>query len=161
MSLVMPATNEAATEIAGFESLRLSVYLDARGVPTIGFGTTHYLDGTAVRLGDPEITRDQAMTLLIHYVDECAFSLWHVVQRQPSTNQWAAMLSLAYNEGWPVISTSTLLRLFNQGNIAGAANEFPKWDKLHHDGELVVCDGLLERRMKERVLFLTPDGQPA
>lgn len=39
-------------------------------------------------------------------------------------------------------------------DIAGAANQLLRWDKAHVDGELVVVQGLINRRRAERMLFL-------
>jgi lysozyme len=43
-----------------FEGLFLQPYLCPAGVPSIGYGTTHYADGRAVTLKDPAITKAQA-----------------------------------------------------------------------------------------------------
>jgi lysozyme len=43
-----------------FEGLYLRPYLCPAGVPTIGVGSTRYLDGRAVSLADPPITREHA-----------------------------------------------------------------------------------------------------
>ncbi len=43
-----------------------------------------------------------------------------------------------------------MLKLLNAGDYSGAANEFPKWD--HING--VISQGLLNRRLRERALFL-------
>ena len=42
--------------IRAFEGFRAEPYLDAVGVPTIGYGSTYYPDGQRVRLTDPPIS---------------------------------------------------------------------------------------------------------
>ena len=42
-------------------------------------------------------------------------------------------------------------------NANAAADAFLLWDKTHIDGQLVTVKGLLNRRRKERALYLTPD----
>lgn len=60
-----------------------------------------------------------------------------------------ALTSLAYNFGGGSLERSTLLKLLNEGDYKGAADQFPLWD--HAAGK--VSDGLLKRREAERVLF--------
>ncbi|HEX3672669.1 MAG TPA: glycoside hydrolase family protein [Rhizomicrobium sp.] len=73
-------------------------------------------------------------------------------------HQAAAMLSLAYNIGTGAFQGSTVLRKFNAGDIAAAADAFLMWDKGTVNGQKTVIPGLLNRRTQERTLFLTADG---
>jgi lysozyme len=77
--------------------------------------------------------------------------------RPPSVNQAASLLSLAYNIGAGAVLTSLLLAKFNRGDIAGAAAEFPRWDKARIGGVLHPLPGLGARRRREQALFLAPD----
>lgn len=76
--------------------------------------------------------------------------------RMPVTQTEAdALTSWAMNVGTDRACKSTLVRLLNQGDYVGAANEFPKW-KLAAGRPL---PGLPRRRRCERELFLTdPTG---
>ena len=56
------------TLIKKYEGFSSKPYLCPAGVPTIGYGTTHYSDGTPVTLKDKPITRETADALLLHYV---------------------------------------------------------------------------------------------
>jgi lysozyme len=79
--------------------------------------------------------------------------------------QLAALVSIIYNvgpgekgirDGIITLASgrpSTLLARLNVGDYAGAAAQFPLWDK--SCGR--VCVGLVTRRQKERTLFLTGD----
>jgi len=60
-------SEEALGFIAEHEGLRLKAYLCPANVPTIGFGTTRYPNGSRIKLGD-EITKDDAYKLLKHDV---------------------------------------------------------------------------------------------
>lgn len=144
--------------IAGFESFRASPYLCPAGKWTIGYGTTHYPDGRAVAQSDTKIGRDIAMEYLRATLSRTDTALRPLLKRAPTENQYAAMLSLAYNIGLGGFECSTLLVKFNAGDIAGAADEFLKWDKAHIGGKPVVLPGLANRRKAERKLFLG-DGQ--
>jgi lysozyme len=156
--MIEPPLDEAADKVSGFEGFSARPYLNGGGVPTIGLGTTHYPSGLAVTLNDAAISMPRAVIYLQYALHSTADRLWPVFARQPTLNEWSAVLSLAYNEGAHAIAKSTLLRLFNAGNITGAAAQFPVWDKLFVDGHLVACQGLLNRRIAERALFLTPDA---
>ena len=48
-----------------FEGFISEPYNCPAGVPTIGYGTTYYLDGTRVTLQDKPITQSQAELILI------------------------------------------------------------------------------------------------
>jgi lysozyme len=67
-------------------------------------------------------------------------------------NQFAALVSFAYNCGVQNLKGSTLLRLHNLGDYAGAVQQFGKW--VHADGE--VLDGLVKRRAAEARLYAAP-----
>ncbi len=60
-----------------------------------------------------------------------------------------ACTSLAYNIGLANFEHSTLLRKINAGDRAGAAAEFPKWNKAAGK----VMKGLVNRRAAERAVF--------
>jgi len=63
----------------------------------------------------------------------------------------AALVDFTFNVGSKNLQTSTLLKLLNAGDYAGAANEFPKWNLAAGK----VMPGLVTRRARERRLFLT------
>jgi lysozyme len=67
-------------------------------------------------------------------------------------NQYAAIVSFAFNLGVGNLKQSTLLKKLNAGDFAGAANEFAKWNKA---GGKVLA-GLTRRRAAEAELFRRP-----
>src|ERR1019366_1286736 len=142
--------------IESFEGLKLLPYLDSAGIPTIGYGTILYPSGRRVTMSDPTITQAQALDYLESQVNQKTATINHLVQVSISQNQFDALASFAYNEGVNALQTSTLLRLLNSGDTAGAADQFLVWDKERVDGQLVESDGLLHRRQMERALFLKP-----
>jgi lysozyme len=155
----MPSIIPAISLVKGFEGFRAAPYLDSAGVPTIGFGSTHYPDGHAVTMRDAPITETEALAFLGHGLWNTAATLWQYVKTQPTTNQWSALCSIAYNVGVHTIANSTLLRCFNQCLPTEAAAHFVDWDKAAVDGRLVIIQGLLNRRLAEQRLFLTPDTE--
>jgi lysozyme len=150
----VPDMTLAASKIAAFEGFRAEPYRDSVGVPTIGYGTTRYPNGARVSMTDGPVSEIMAQAYLEHDMTDAAKHLAAALARQPGANQWAAMLSLAYNVGYPAIVNSTLVRKFNAGDVLGAAEQFEAWDKGHVDGQLVVIQGLLNRRRAERALFM-------
>lgn len=150
-----PDLSLAAKKISGFEGFKPRPYLDTGAVPTIGFGTTRYPNGSAVTLDDREITPTWALTLLEHDLATASILLWRALKVNPNINQWAAMLSLAYNIGSTAIANSTLVKLFNKSDFEGAAEQFLRWDHGMENGKLVEIQGLKNRRIAERALFLS------
>lgn len=134
-----------------FEGLQLKAYRDLAGIWTIGYGHTG-----GVREGDV-ISIEQATALLKTdlYLFEAAMPLGN-------ENRRAAMTCLAYNIGLGSavretgFRSSSVLQFHVKGMFAEAADAFLRWDKAHVDGQLVVVNGLLRRRMAERELYLRP-----
>lgn len=132
--------------IKSCEGLRLKAYKDVVGVQTIGFGHT----GADVYAGQL-ISNQEAERLLLK--DTASFQAGvnaSVTWVGLTDNQFAACVSLAYNVGLANFRSSTLLKKLNAGQVAEAAEEFDKWNKA--GGK--VIEGLTNRRLKERALFL-------
>ncbi|MEO0537654.1 MAG: lysozyme [Cyanobacteria bacterium P01_A01_bin.123] len=141
-------TNAAGIRlIKSFEGLRLKAYQDAVGIWTIGYGTT-----SGVRPG-MVITEAEAERLLRRDVDKFERAVSSLVKVSINDNQFAALVSFSYNVGSSALGDSTLLRLLNQGNYQGAADQFPRWNRA---GSRVLA-GLTRRRNAERALFLGQD----
>lgn len=65
-------------------------------------------------------------------------------------HQFDALVDFTFNVGCGNFRGSTLLKKLNQGDVSGAANEFPKWQ---YAGGKVLA-GLVRRRAAEKALFL-------
>ena len=148
-----PAWVEPAIKIIKeFEGCRLEAYKDAAGVPTIGYGTTRYLDAP-VRMSD-KISQAMAEDLLANDVEHLfgpgVLSLLPMAAKW-KPNQVAAMVSFAYNLGLGSLETSTLRSrlLAGQDACTVVREELPKWV---HAGEAVL-PGLERRRKAEIELF--------
>lgn len=136
--------------IKEFEGLRLEAYKDAVGVWTIGYGST----GDHVKPG-MDITEEQAEILLLGDLDRFERAV-SVMAPVATDNQFAAMVSLAFNvgEGEGGFKTSTLRRKHNEGDHEGAANEFARWNKA--GGK--ILGGLTRRRAAEAALYRRADN---
>ncbi len=157
--LTMPSLAEAAKLVAQFEGFRAKPYYDSANIPTIAFGCIAYPDGTRVTMQDKPVTETEALAFLEHDLTTTAKGLWKFIERQPSLHQWSALVSLAFNVGVTAVSRSTVLRLFNAGQLLNAASRFIDWDKARIDGQLVEIQGLKNRRIAESQLFLTNDNE--
>jgi lysozyme len=141
--------------IKQFEGCRLTSYLDDCGVPTIGFGTIVYQNGDKVQLGQT-ITQEQADSELYYQVGLKAAEITPMVSANLNQNQQDSVISFCYNVGTGAFHGSTLRRLINANpqdpNITAA---FEVWDKGHVNGQLVVIEGLLNRRKAEAALYFS------
>lgn len=139
-----------------FEQCRLVAYPDPGskdGKPwTIGWGHT-----------GPEVVKGlvwtQAQADAAFVVDIARFE--RVVIREvivPLTQgQFDALVLFAYNVGSAAFTQSTLLRLLNARDYAGAQAQFKRWNK--NDGK--VMRGLIRRRAAEECLFAGMGGADA
>lgn len=144
----MQISQEGIDLIKEFEGCYLEQYYCPRGVSTIGIGTTR-IDGQPVPEG-LVITEAQAEDYLhrdLSYFERAVEKLVTIPLEQC---QFDALVSWCYNLGEGNLEKSTLLRKLNQGDIQGAAAEFPKWNR--SGGK--VLDGLTRRRLAEQALFL-------
>lgn len=161
----MRTNKEGLAIIKEFEGFRAKPYLCPAGVPTIGYGTTRYPNGRRVDMADPEITEKEALLYLTASVERVEGDLRPLIRVPVTSNQWSALVSLAYNIGVGArdgkkgdLADSTLLDHLNAGNFAAAAEQFLKWNKARVRGVLQALAGLTRRRGIERALFLKPDG---
>lgn len=94
------------------ESIRLKSYLDGGGVWTIGIGSTFYRDGRKVKQGD-EITRDEAFALAEFTANRFALQVADVVHTKVTKDQFIALVSVAFNCGFPRFKNSLILKQVN------------------------------------------------
>lgn len=135
------------------EGLRNYAYKDPVGIPTICFGTT-----TGVKLGDYRTTAE-CKVLITEDMQKAVDAVERCGPPSMSVNQMAAFADLVYNVGpTPVCNTtkSTLARKLKSGDVIGACNELPKWDKARVGGVLIALPGLTKRRAMEKDLCLSP-----
>lgn len=138
--------NQIATAfIKAHEGCKLKAYQDSAGVWTCGYGAT----GPDIHAGTTW-TQEQAVARLESDLAQFAAAVKRCVKVPLSDRQEAALISFAFNLGEASLKQSTLLTLLNQGDILGAAKEFPRWD--HAGGH--ELKGLLIRRFDEASLFL-------
>ena len=130
--------------IKQFEGCRLKPYLCPAGVWTCGWGSTGQ-DVIPGRTWTQEYA-DRRMEADAEKFAKGTLSLCS----QLAGKDLCAIADFAYNLGVKALEGSTLLKKLNAGDFAGAAAEFPKWNKA--GGK--VLPGLVKRREAERTLFL-------
>jgi lysozyme len=138
----------ACALIRRFEGLRLTAYPDpaSGGDPwTVGYGAT----GPEIRPGTVW-TREQAEADLAARVAVLCREVRALVKVPLPDASTAALVSFAYNVGVGALAGSRLLSRLNAGDTAGAANQFPRWNKAAGR----VNPGLVKRRAEERKAFL-------
>ncbi len=135
--------NQAGIDlICKSEQCRLKAYLCPAGIWTIGWGDTEGVTAGMV------ITQAEADSRLQKRLKEFCDGV-NKMAPKATDDQFAALVSLAYNIGLDALKKSTLLRKFLAGDLTGAAAEFDKWNKA--GGK--VLPGLVIRRAAERHLF--------
>ena len=136
--------------IKSMEGFRRYPYRCPAGVPTIGYGSTRYANGSAVKLSDKPISEAEATALLAVTLGLYEDAVTHSVKRQLDQNQFDAMVSLCYNIGPGNFRGSSVARLHKNGQYTAAATAFLLWNKA--GGK--ILQGLVKRRKAERNLYL-------
>jgi len=132
------------THVGGFEGLRTVAYSDPVGIPTICFGETRN-----VHLGDHK-TVAQCDAMLASRLVEFEAGMAACLKVNEPDPTYAAFLSFSYNVGTGAFCSSTLLKKANAGDLQGACDELPKWNRAAG----IPLPGLTARRAEERALCL-------
>jgi lysozyme len=141
-------------ELASYECLCLSKYLDSGGVPTIGIGSTvSDIKDLPLWSYDKEITMEEAVEIykkgLVKYVAAVNRALTKLSIPQ---TLFDALVSICYNIGTQGMATSTFMKRVNAGeSLDRIVEAMARWNK--DNG--VVVKGLINRRAKEARLILT------
>ena len=154
----MKASDAALRLIKQYEGFVAKAYYCPAGILTIGYGHT----GTDVLPG-MRVTQDQANDLLQKDVAKFEAIVTKAVTREITQGQFDALVSFCFNvgpgktgakDGLVTLKNgnpSSLLRLTNLGDKAGASAEFAKWTKANG----IQLAGLVARREAERKLYLS------
>ncbi|MEZ2132682.1 MULTISPECIES: lysozyme [unclassified Sinorhizobium] len=140
----------AVALVGGFEGLRTVAYRDPVGIPTVCFGETR-----GVKMGDKytvQQCKDMLGARLIEFETDMRSCL-----SQPDKipdKPYIAFLSFTYNLGKANFCGSTMVRKINAGDLKGACNELPKWNKATLAGVRIVLPGLTKRRAEEQRICL-------
>jgi len=120
---------------------------------TIGYGSTHYCDGTKVTMADPAITEEVGRATLLCYLNaHCLPCCLQHVTSGINQNQLDALGDFIYNLGCGNFTSSTLLKKINADpSDTSITDEFLKWDRAAGK----EMEGLKARRQKEADLYFS------
>lgn len=148
----MKISQQGIDLIKQFEGFRAKPYLCSAKVPTIGYGSTRYADGTPVSLRDPAISEAEALELFASTLTTYEKAVTKAVKIPLEQYEFDALVSLCYNIGVGNFTSSTLLKLLNEGEVKSkVAEQFLRWNRA--GGK--VIKGLVHRREAEKSLFLS------
>lgn len=142
-----PINTAGVALLKEFEGWAGEAYQCPAGVWTIGYGFTE-----GVKPGDT-MTREEGDRRLAAELEHFADGVLALLTREATSNQFAALVVLAFNIGLAGFARSTVLRLHSAGDIEGAARAFGMWNKA--GGK--VLRGLVRRRAAESALYLKPE----
>lgn len=136
--------------IKHWEGFEPEVYLDAAGLPTIGYG--HLL-----RPGEswPEgISKAAAEKLLAKDVQIAERAVVRLIKVPLADEQFDALVSFTFNLGSGALQRSTLRQKLNRGEYKAIPSELMRW--VWAGGKKLK--GLMRRRKAEGVLFASGDA---
>ena len=111
-----------------FEGCFLTPYLCPAGVPSIGYGSTRYLDGTSVQLTDSPITKAYAEHMLVMSVYTTYLpAVLRLCPNIDSPERLAAIIDFTYNLGSSRLRSSTLRKRILVGAWDMVPDELMKW----------------------------------
>lgn len=142
----MTINDKGLSLIKQFEGLSLTVYKDAVGLATVGWG--HMDRGMAV---GSTISLDEANRLLRDDLKMTEDGIGRLLTVSVTSNEFSALVCFAFNVGLANLKSSTLLRKVNSGDSKAAADEFQRWNRAAGR----VLAGLTKRREAERQLFVS------
>lgn len=133
-----------------FEGFEPKVYIDAVGVPTIGYGHTRRA-GTENFSNNAVWTEKYATRVLDKDMQKFAASVRRYITVPLTNCQLSVLTMFTYNVGPGNLKKSTLRRKLNAGNYDAVPSELAKWD--FAGGKKLR--GLTRRRMVEGKLWST------
>lgn len=153
----MKISDKGLKLIQEFESFVPKPYLDSAKVWTIGYGSTYYPNGKSVTRYDKPITREHAESIQKNVIEnDFEKELNSLLKKEIdrgfiNQNMFDALVSLTYNIGITNFKKSSVLRHIRNGDKNSAGDSFLLWKMA--GGK--VLNGLINRRKKERSLFLS------
>lgn len=136
----------AVALVGAWEGVKTVAYKDIVGVPTVCFGETR-----GVKMGD-RYTMDECRAMLGDALVEFETNMRKCLKAPDSIpdKPYTAFLSLSYNIGTGAFCGSTVARKANDGDLKGACNAIPAWNRA--GGRIVK--GLVNRRAEEQKICL-------
>lgn len=155
------SSDSLKAHIKAAEKLMLTAYLDAAGVPTIGWG--HTAGVARADVGVRKITEARALALFEADLDIAENVVRRLVKVDLSPNQFDALVDFVFNVGAGNFANSTLLSRLNDGDYAEVPAQLMRWTKARDPktGKLRELPGLVTRRSWEAQLWARTLSTPA
>lgn len=141
----------AISVAAPMEGLRQYAYYDPPGILTVCYGHTgpDVVKGKKYDLAQCKALLAQDMAEAVDTVERCVPGLPDGVL--------IAFADAVFNLGPKIAcnkTASTAARMLAAGNLEGACNQLPRWNKASVGGVMVVLPGLTKRRLLEQTVCL-------
>lgn len=146
----MKVSKEGLELIQKFEGFEAEAYLCQAKVWTVGFGTTKWPNGKAVKKGDT-ITKKDALELLEKQVNEHTSTISSYVKITLTQSQFDALASFQYNLGKHILNNDkALTKYINAKDWANTTRVMQMYVKANGK----ESQGLVNRRKAEVELFM-------
>lgn len=142
-------TQEGLNLIKRFEGFEPEIYLDAAGLPTIGYG--HLIRKGEHKMFENGISQAAGEALLIKDVLLAEQAVCRLISVPLTNGQFDALVSFTFNLGSGALQRSTLRRKVNREEHEDVPAEFMRW--VWAGGKKLK--GLIRRREAEIALYST------
>lgn len=149
----MKMSDKGMCELASYEALILSPYLDSGGVKTVGIGSTSSdIPDLASWPWNKTLSVEEAVEIYRKGLSKYETAVNKKLNKEIPQHQFDALVSITYNIGVGGMANSTFMKLMLKGAASkDITNAMTAWNR---DNGRVV-QGLVNRRAKEASLFLT------
>jgi lysozyme len=142
-------TYDGLSLIKNFEGFSTTIYSDAAGLPTIGYG--HLLRTDEVEMFRTGISHEAAVALLMKDLQTAERTVLRLISVPLTNGQFDALVSFTFNLGGGALQRSTLRRKVNRQEHNAVPAEFLKW--VWAGGKRLK--GLIRRRVAEAKFYQT------
>ena len=148
----MKISAEGTARIKRYESCVLTIYKDAAGLPTIGYGHLLTIGEKNNRMFEGGISQQEAEALLLVDLIPAETAVNKLVTVPLTQPQYDSLVSFTFNCGVGALNSSSLLKSINKlASNSEITNNILKWNKITDakTGKLIVSNGLTKRRLDE------------
>lgn len=151
----MEISKNGLIELANYEALSHTKYLDSVGVETIGIGMTRSeIPDLHSWSWDRELSTKECVDLFVEAIKKYEDAVNDVLEVDVSQNQFDALVSITYNIGIGGMKGSTFMKRLNAGYPPESiVTAMESWNK----GGGHIIKGLTNRRAAEGKIFISGD----
>ncbi|WP_223559585.1 lysozyme [Chryseobacterium lathyri] len=145
----MKTSKKGIDLILSFEGFSSKPYLDAAGIPTIGYGNTYYPGGKKVTMKDASISKDKGEEIFAAVLPVYEKIVMNKIKVSLTQNQFDALVSHTYNTG----GSDTLFSLINKNASDDSIRNWFTTKYITSGGK--VLKGLIRRRKAEADFYFS------